>query len=135
MTDIEVFKKLAQIKDFNLLEDNEKFLICAYLHYSIQEDMPEYGYVWGGIQSPYYDTDCLSPWGIEVTYNDEDSHYGQILEQLKIQVLQTKINYGVLVKVKFLIGEDLFCFTFWDCEESEIDFSKLPDFSCSVNSP
>ena len=34
-----------------------------------------------------------------------------------------------------MIGEDSFCFTFWDCEEAEIDFSKLPDFSCSVNSP
>ena len=135
MTDIEVFNKLAQIKDFNLLEDNEKFLICDYLHYSIQEDIPEYGYVWGGPKSPYYDCNFISPWGVEVTYNDKDSVLGQILEQLKFQILQERIAYGVLVKVEFLVEENSFCFIFWDCEEAEIDFSKLPDFSCSVNSP
>lgn len=134
MTDIEVFKKLAQIKDFNLLEDKEKFLICDYLHYSIQKDTHGYGYTWGGTKSPYYDRSPFTPWGFE-TLEDEDRNYGEIFEQLKTQVLQKKIDYGILVKVEFLIGEDSFCFTFWDCEETEIDFSKLPDFSCSVNSP
>lgn len=76
----------------------------------------------------------LAPWGFE-TSDEDDRSYGEIFEQLKTQVLQKKINYGILAKVEFLIEEDSFCFTFWDCEEAEIDFSKLPDFSCSVNSP
>lgn len=134
MTDIEVFKKLAQIKDFNLLEDKEKFLICDYLHYSLNDLSGDCHYGWGGEDSPYYDRDPFTPWGFETT-DDEDRSYGEIFEQLKTQVLQKKIDYGILAKVEFLIGEDSFCFTFWDCEESEIDFSKLPDFSCSVNSP
>lgn len=136
MTDIEVFKKLAQIKDFSLLEDKEKFLICDYLHYSLKDLGGDCHYWWGGEDSPYYDRSPFSPWGFETeTLDDEDRSYGEIFEQLKTQVLQKKINYGILAKVEFLIGEDSFCFTFWDCEESEIDFSKLPDFSCSVNSP
>ena len=134
MTDIEVFKKLAQIKDFSLLEDKEKFLICDYLHYSLNDLGGDCHYGWGGEDSPYYDRSPFSPWGFEIL-DDEDRSYGEIFEQLKTQVLQKKINYGILVKVEFLIEEDSFCFTFWDCEEAEIDFSKLPDFSCSVNSP
>lgn len=134
MTDIEVFKKLAQIKDFNLLEDKEKFLICDYLHYSIQKDTHGYGYTWGGTKSPYYDRSPFTPWGFE-TLEDEDRNYGEIFEQLKTQVLQKKRDYGILAKVEFLIGEDSFRFTFWDCKEAEIDFSKLPDFSCYVNNP
>lgn len=134
MTDIEVFKKLAQIKDFNLLEDKEKFLICDYLHYSLNDLGGDCHYGWGGEDSPYYDRDPFTPWGFETSYEDDRS-YGEIFEQLKTQVLQKIINYGILAKVEFLIEEDSFCFTFWDCEEAEIDFSKLPDFSCSVNSP
>lgn len=132
MTDIEVFKKLAQVKDFNLLEDKEKFLICDYLHYSLNDLGGDCHYGWGGEDSPYYDRSPFSPWGFE-TSDYEDRGYGEIFEQLKTQVLQKKINYGILAKVEFLIEEDSFCFTFWDCEEAEIDFSKLPDFSCSVN--
>jgi hypothetical protein len=49
--------------------------------------------------------------------------------------LQEKEDYGILVKVEISIEEDSFCFTFWDCKVREIDFSKLPDFSCSVSSP
>lgn len=134
MTDIEVFKKLAQIKDFNLLEDREKFLICDYLHYSLNDLGDDCYYGWGGKDSPYYDRDPFNPWGFE-TSDYEDRSYGEIFEQLKTQVLQKKIDYGILAKVEFLIEENSFCFTFWDCEEAEIDFSKLPDFSCSVNSP
>lgn len=134
MTDIEVFKKLAQIKDFSLLEDKEKFLICDYLHYSLNDLGGDCHYGWGGEDSPYYDRDPFSPWGFE-TSDEDDRSYGEIFEQLKTQVLQKKIDYGILAKVEFLIGEDSFCFTFWDCEEAEIDFSKLPNFSCSVNSP
>ena len=133
MTDIEVFKKLAQIKNFNLLEDKEKFLICDYLHYSLKDLDNGCHYGWGGEYSPYYDRSPFSPWGFETLVN-EDRSYGEIFEQLKAQVLQKKINYGILAKVEFLIEEDSFCFTFWDCKEAEIDFSKLPDFSCSVNS-
>ena len=134
MTDIEVFNKLAQIKDFSLLEDNEKFLICDYLHYSIKDLDNDCHYGWGGEDSPYYDRDPFNPWGFEAS-DEDDRSYGEIFEQLKTQVLQKKINYGILAKVEFLIEEDSFCFTFWDCEEAEIDFSKLPNFSCSVNSP
>lgn len=134
MTDIEVFKKLAQIKNFNLLEDKEKFLICDYLHYSLNDLGGDCHYGWGGEDSPYYDRDPFSPWGFE-TSDEDDRSYGEIFEQLKTQVLQKKIDYGILAKVEFLIGEDSFCFTFWDCKEAEIDFSKLPDFSCSVDSP
>ena len=98
MTDIEVFKKLAQIKDFNLLEDKEKFLICDYLHYSLR-DLDDYcHYRWGGEDSPYYDNSPFSPWGFEI---DEDRSYGEIFERLKTQVLQKKINYGILAKVEF----------------------------------
>lgn len=133
MTDIEVFKKLAQIKDFNLLEDKEKFLICDYLHYSLNDLGGDCHYGWGGEDSPYYDRDPFSPWGFETSEDSED--YGEIFEQLKTQVLQKKRDYGILAKVEFLIGEDSFRFTFWDCKEAEIDFSKLPDFSCYVNNP
>ena len=134
MTDIEVFKKLAQIKDFNLLEDKEKFLICDYLHYSLNDLGGDCHYGWGGEDSPYYDRDPFSPWGFE-TSDEDDRSYGEIFEQLKTQVLQKKIDYGILAKVEFLIEEDSFCFIFWDCKKPELDFSKLPDFSCSVNSP
>lgn len=125
---------LINIKEFSLLEDKEKFLICDYLHYSLNDLGGDCHYEWGGEDSPYYDRDPFTPWGFK-TLDGEDRKYGEIFEQLKTQVLQKKINYGILAKVEFLIGEDSFCFTFWDCEESEIDFSKLPDFSCSVNSP
>ena len=67
MTDIEVFKKLAQIKDFNLLEDKEKFLICDYLHYSLNDLGGDCHYGWGGEDSPYYDRDPFTPWGFETT--------------------------------------------------------------------
>ena len=133
MTDIEVFKKLAQIKDFNLLEDKEKFLICDYLHYSLNDLGGDCHYRWGGEDSPYYDRAIFTPWGFETSEDSED--YGEIFEQLKTQVLQKKRDYGILAKAEFLIGEDSFRFTFWDCKEAEIDFSKLPDFSCSVNPP
>lgn len=136
MTDKEVFKKLAKIKNFDLLEDKEKFLICDYLHYSIQtalenDELSDVGYDWGGEETLEYDSDYSEPWGFETT----GENYGEIFDYVKTSLLQEKEDYGILVKVRFSIDEDSFCFTFWDCEVKEIDFSKLPDFSCSVSSP
>lgn len=136
MTDKEVFKKLAKIKNFNLLEDKEKFLICDYLHYSIQialenDELSDTEYDWGGEEALEYDSDYSEPWGFETTGEE----YGEIFDNINISLLQEKEDYGILVKVEISIEEDSFCFTFWDCEIREIDFSKLPDFSCSVNSP
>lgn len=135
MTDKEVFKKLAKIKNFNLLEDKEKFLICDYLHYSIQtalenDELSDTEYDWGGEKNSEYDSDYSEPWGFEAT----GENYGEIFDNIKTSLLQEKEDYGILVKVEISIEEDSFCFTFWDCEVKEIDFSKLPDFSYSVNS-
>jgi len=138
MTDKEVFKKLAKIKNFDLLEDKEKFLICDYIHYSIQIDLEkdednelgDVDYIWGGQKNSEYDSDYSEPWGFETT----GKNYGEIFNNVKISLLQKKEDYGILVKVEASIEEDSFCFTFWDCKEEEIDFSKLPDFSCSANS-
>lgn len=136
MTDKEVFKKLAKIKNFDLLEDKEKFLICDYIHYSIQtalenDELSDTEYDWGGEEALEYDSDYSEPWGFETT----GENYGEIFDNINISLLQEKEDYGILVKVEASIEEDSFCFTFWDCKEEEIDFSKLPDFSCSVNSP
>ena len=133
MTDKEVFKKLARIKNFDLLEDEEKFLICDYLHYAIQTaleedaELSDVDYGWGGQKNSEYDSDYLEPWGFEST----GENYGEIFDNVKISILQEKEAYGILAKVEFFVEENLFCFTFWDCKEEEIDFSKLPDFSCS----
>lgn len=136
MTDKEVFKKLARIKNFDLLENKEKFLICDYIHYSTQTaleegaELSDVDYSWGGQKNSEYDSDYSEPWGFETT----GENYGEILNNVKISLLQKKEDYGILVKVEASIEEDSFCFTFWDCKEEEIDFSKLTDFSCSVNS-
>lgn len=91
MTDKEVFKKLAKIKNFNLLEDKEKFLICDYLHYSIQialenDELSDTEYDWGGEEALEYDSDYSEPWGFETTGEE----YGEIFDNINISLLQKR---------------------------------------------
>ena len=151
MTDKEVFMHLAEVMDFNALPDEEKYLICDYLHYNLtycidfkdrdqKEREKKYEYHWNGSDDSRYSEMVSEPWGFEMTgiISDREEFaqytgYSNIFDQSEAKILEVKQGYGVFVEEKLVLNNIFFKFKFWDCNENTIDFSELEDFECEAS--
>ena len=143
MTDKEVFKHLAELGDFEKLTSAEQCLICDYLHFNLDRIAEfanreyDYNYNWGGSLAEDYCANANNPWGFDTTFKADtywSTGYALIFDKVKATIIQTKKNFGVLVKEEVWLDGDYFIFKFWDCNKREIYFNKLPSWSYEISS-